>query len=206
MARECLRSSTIRFCLSRPRMRSKNTSSRIVLRICRRNWEKKMILNWKRQSLRLLPGLLTLPLLLQVSSLIQLPYWNWDSKNGPTIIKKRRTWWICILEMSILLKTLSLRFNSKQVLDPLRKSSQLSSRQMSRIIPYTTTLTRSTLRLIWLRNKTSKSKKKFKDMRSLESSLRRKKKMCVTSLPNKLKKVTHLPRRKTTRLKILRLN
>jgi len=148
-------------------MKTKRTSFKIALRICNKNLERKMILSLKKLRHKKISRVAQIVLQLHlVSSQTQPPSLSWDYRNGPTTTRKRRIWWICILEMWISLRMLSTKSNSRLVLDQLRKLWQHSSKLTSKITLFTTTLTKSTQRSIWLRSKISRSKRRSKVMKS----------------------------------------
>jgi len=163
--------------------------------------------NSRRPKPRLLEQVPLIPLLLlPVSFRTQPLFWSWDLQNGPLTIRKRKIWWTCILEMYTLLKMLSLRFRLKPVLVPLRKSSPPLSRLTSRIILSITTSIRLIPRLIWLKSKISKFLKKFRDMRNWASLPKKKKIRSNKTWPSRSKRVKLLRKKRTTKLRISRIN
>lgn len=166
-----------------------------------------MTLNSRRPKPRLLEQeLLIHLLLLPVSFPTQPPFWSWDFKNGPLTIRKRRIWWTCILEMYILSKMLLLRFRLKLVLVLLRKSSPPSSRLTSRIIPSIITSIRLTPRLTWLKSKISKFLRRSRDTRNWVSLPKKKRIRSNKTWPSRLKRVKLLRKKRTTKLRISRIN
>lgn len=170
MDKGCLMSSITKFSLWKPRTKTRRISSRIALRICNKNLERKMILNSKRLRHRKKEKELQIVLpQLQVSSPTQPLSLSWGYKNGQTTTRRRKTWWTCTLEMLTLLRMLSTKSNSKLVSDLLRKLSLPSSKLTSKTTLYTTMLTKSTQKLIWLRSKISRLKRRSRVMKSWES-------------------------------------
>jgi hypothetical protein len=101
---------------------------------------------------------------------------------------------------------LLLRFRLKLVLVLLRKSSPPSSRLTSRIIPSIITSIRLTPRLTWLKSKISKFLRKSRDTRNWVSLPKKKRIRSNKTWPSRLKRVKLLRKKRTTKLRISRIN